>query len=347
MKHEHSIPLSLFASALLVPAVIADDQVETNSLNHFRFVPRAAFGINARFRNVGNLFLSPAGRTTPNGNAYNYNDGYVRTDVSGNAGGHTWYWGYDSSSQISGNTILMHQTAASGNVSSSDGTDLSNPGWGGELIYDRELGSRGAVCYGLEAALDYANLSLRAGGSGTGDIIQTTDAYAFGSGTTPPAAPYQGTFNGPGFLIGSSPASSSSTVMTGAANIMTTQRLDANIWGMRLGPYLDFPVDERVDLSLSGGVALALMGASASWTEIVNLSGSGPLSASGGGHDLAFLWGGYVGVNLSWQLSKHWDAEAGGQYQYLGIYRHTFDGSEVELNLTKSILVTLGISYSF
>ncbi len=347
MNNEHPISFGLIASALLVPTVVAEGQMETNSLNHFRFVPRAAFGIRARFQNVGNLVLSPVGRTTPNGNPYNYNDGYVLTDVSGNAGGQTWNWGYDSSSQISGNTIQMHQTAAAGNVSSSDSTDLSNPGWGGELIYDRELGARGGMHYGFEAAVNYANISLRASGSGTGDIIQTTDAYAFNSGATPPTAPYQGTFNGPGFLIGSSPAGSSSTVTPGAASITTSQKLDADIWGMRLGPYLDFPVDERVELSLSGGLALALLNTSASWTEIVNMAGSGPLSASGGGHDLSFLWGGYVGANLSWQLSKHWDAEAGAQYQYLGVYRHSFDGSDVELSLTRSIFVSLGISYSF
>lgn len=347
MHNEPSISFGLIASALLVPTVLAEGQVETNSLNHFRFVPRAAFGITARFRNVSPLSLSPAGQSSPNGNPYNYSDGYVLTDVSGNAGGQTWNWGYNNSSQISGNTILMHQTAASGNVSSSDTTDLSNPGLGGEFIYDRELGSRGRVHYGFESAVNYVSISLRASGSGTGDIIQTTDAYAFSSGTTPPAAPYQGTFNGPGFLIGSTPASSSTTVLAGAASITTSQKLDADLWGMRLGPYLDFPVDERVELSLSGGLALALLNASGSWTEIVNMTGSGPLTASGGGSDLGFLWGGYVGVNLSWQLSDHWDAEAGAQYQYLGVYRHSFDGSAVELSLTKSIFVSLGISYSF
>ncbi len=347
MNREYSIYMSLVASALLVPGVGAEDQIETNSLNQIRFVPWTGFGITARFRNAGNLSLNPVGRTTPDGNAYNYSDGYVLTDVSGNAGGQTWYWGYDNSSQISGNTIQMHQTAVSGDVSSSDTTDLSNPGWGGELIYDRELGSRGKMHYGIESAVDYTSLSLHASGYGTGDIIQKTDAYAFASGTTPPSAPYQGTFNGPGFLIGSLPASSSSTVMAGAANIITSQKLDADVWGMRLGPYLNLPVDERVKLSFSGGLVLALLNAKVSWTETVNINGGGTLSASGGGSDLGLLWGAYLGANLSWQLSRCWGAEAGVQYQYLGVYRHSFSGSEVELDFSKSIFISLGISYSF
>ncbi len=347
MNKENRISLGLMAAALLVPTMVAEGQSETNSLNRIRFVPRVAFGISARFMNMGNVSLNPGGRTTPDGSAYNYGDGYVLTDVSGNRGGQTWNWGYDGSGQISGNTILMHQTTASENLSSSASSDLSNPGWGGELIYDREFGSRGGARYGFESAVSYVNISLRASGSGVGDITQTTDAYPFAAGTTPPAAPYQGAFNGPGYLIGSSPSSSSSTVLAGAASITSSQKLDANIWGLRLGPYLEFPVNERVELSLSGGLGAALLDASVSWAEIVNVSGGGTMNVSGGGHDWGLLWGGYFGANLSWQLSNHWEAEAGAQYQYLGMYRHAFGGSDVELNLSKSIFVTLGVSYSF
>jgi hypothetical protein len=36
-----------------------------------------------------------------------YEDGYVYIDISGNAGGQTWYWGYQSSAQIVGNYITF------------------------------------------------------------------------------------------------------------------------------------------------------------------------------------------------------------------------------------------------
>ena len=188
MNHEHPIFLGLMATALLFPAMWAEGQTETNSLNHIRFVPQAAFGISARFKNAGNMSLGSGGRITPDGNAYNYGDGYVLTDASGNRGGQTWNWGYDSSSQISGNTILMHQTTVSENISSSAGADLSSPGWGGELIYDREFGSHGNLRYGLESAISYLNLSLQTSGSGVGDITQTTDAYPFAP--APPRRPH-------------------------------------------------------------------------------------------------------------------------------------------------------------
>jgi hypothetical protein len=81
-----------------------------------------------------------------------YDDGYVRVDATGNAGGQTWFWGYEHASQIQGDTIVFH--------------------------------------------------SVSEGLTGTTTII---DAYDLGS-TVPPAAPYQGTFHGPGPTISDMPS---------------------------------------------------------------------------------------------------------------------------------------------
>ena len=48
-----------------------------------------------------------APRYTPDGDRYNYDNGYVLVDSTGNAMGYTRYWGYDSASQVSGNTIAL------------------------------------------------------------------------------------------------------------------------------------------------------------------------------------------------------------------------------------------------
>jgi formylglycine-generating enzyme required for sulfatase activity len=50
-----------------------------------------------------------ATRYTPDGDAYNYDDGYVLVDSSGNAGGYTRYWGYDNSSQIVNGLLVLHR----------------------------------------------------------------------------------------------------------------------------------------------------------------------------------------------------------------------------------------------
>jgi len=57
--------------------------------------------------------------------------------------------------------------------------------------------------------------------------------------------------------------------------------------------------------------------------------------------------GWYAGANLAWQISEKWSAIAGVQFQDVGTYDHSFGGRDVELNLSSSIFVTLGIGYSF
>ena len=111
MNNQHFIRLTLAALvALLVPATLWAQPDDATNLNHFSFSARAGFNITGRFKNLGALTLTPSTRLTPNGDPYNYDNGYVLTDVSGNAGGQTWYWGYDGPGQISGNTILMSRS---------------------------------------------------------------------------------------------------------------------------------------------------------------------------------------------------------------------------------------------
>ena len=315
----------LVAVALLAPAAVSAEQPVTNRLTF-----SALFGLNISAR-----FMSPGGgagpgtpRMTPDGDTYNYDDGYVLTDVSGNFGGQTWYWGYDDSArQISGNTILLSRsTSAAGPSQSSD----SDPDYGAELAFSHPLGARGNLRYGFEIAVNHLNLALH---DDTG-VSRITDAYPFTPGTTPPTAvpsdPYQGSFNGPGFIIGDTPVSSTTTT--------DRQRFASDIWGFRLGPYLELPIGERVNLWAGGGFAWTLMNNSVTWA---NTGGSG---SSG---DLGLLWGGYLSANASWQFSEHWNLVAGVQYQKLGTYRHTFSGRPVEVDFNNALLVTLGFGCSF
>src|SRR4051812_20668321 len=53
-----------------------------------------------------------SGQLTPDGDAWNYDDGYVLTDVSGAGSGFTWYWGYISSGQLAGEFIVFHRLGA-------------------------------------------------------------------------------------------------------------------------------------------------------------------------------------------------------------------------------------------
>src|SRR5690348_15347737 len=101
MKLFRYIWSALIAASLWASATAQAQQDVTNRLT---FSGRVGFNISARFKGISAPPPTASGRRTPNGDPYNYDDGYVLTDVSGNLGDQTYYWGYDDSSrQISGN----------------------------------------------------------------------------------------------------------------------------------------------------------------------------------------------------------------------------------------------------
>ena len=347
MNNRSSISPGLVTLALLVPVAVSAEQSDTNQLNRFSLNARFGLNISAKFKRDSRLSLNAPPRTTPDGDPYNYDDGYVLTDVSGSAGDMTWYWGYDQTGQIAGNTILMHRSTVSAADPSASGAADEAPQCGFELVYDRELGIRGKLHYGLEAAVNYMGLSFKENGVSLGNVSRLTDAFPYSQGTIPPLAPYQGSFEGPNFLLGATPVSSATTLTPGGATIVDQRNFDGDMWGFRLGPYAEYPLSQNWDLWFSGGLAMALVDGKASWNETVSIAGGGTLAGSGGGSDMGMLWGGYLSAKVSWQLSKRWSAEGGVQYQCLGTYEHDFGGQMMQLNLTKSMFITIGLGYSF
>ena len=141
MNHRSSISPTLVTLALLVPTAVSAEQSDTNRLDRFSFDARFGLNLSAKFKRASMSLTAPP-RTSPDGNRYNYDDGYVLTDVSGNYGGQTWNWGYDQPGQIAGNTILMHRSTVSADAPSATGIDEDDPQCGFEFAYDRELGKR-------------------------------------------------------------------------------------------------------------------------------------------------------------------------------------------------------------
>ena len=354
MKTTRFIWIAL-AAATFATAACAEEIV-TN-----RLTASLRFGLNISARFKGSLTVPPGlARTTPHGDAYNYDDGYVLTDVSGNAGGQTWYWGYDNSAtypagQISdgvsfpANTILFSHSTPSGTFTSPSMDDDPQPGL--EVSYNRHLGTAHGVHYGVEVAGNFLNISLRDQSTFSGSSARTTDAYAYTPGTTPPGAtpnnPYQGSYDGFGFLLGATPVASATAIVPGGFTVSGTRELDAVLWGFRLGPHLDFSIADQVNVWISGGLAAGLISADAAWSETISLPGPVTLASVGRGSDCDLLLGWYLGANISWDINERWSAVAGVQFQDLGKYSHNFGGRTAELDLSKSIFITLGFSRRF
>ena len=354
------VPVTDEPASSLKPDVSTPRPIEAswrnNDYSTNRFTLSARFGLNipGKFKGVGSAFSSgtplSASRRTPNGDPYNYDNGYVLTDISGNYGSQSWYWGYNNASQVnsSANTVAFNHTVATGLPSENSGDD--SPYVGAELTYDYELGVKEDwhhLRYGLEGAVNFLPVEFNSGGRYNATLSQRTDTYSYTPGTTPPTAPYQGSYGGPGFVINVSPVNSTTALVPGAT-FLAQQHFDANLWGFRLGPYVELPVSERLDLFLTGGLAVGLLDGEASWKETLTLpGGAGSLTASGGGSDTSLLWGYYLGLNAAYQFTERWSVEAGVQYQNLGTYNHNFGGREAELDLSKSLFIHAGIGYSF
>ena len=349
MKNKTHIvwPVLVATSTMAVPL---NKPVEDSFVN--RLTLNARFGLN-----IGAKF---GARTTPEGGLYNYVDGYVLTDSTGNAnptdgseipGPLTQYWGYNNSPrQVVGNTIVLTRSAAGSDLLSHKFDD--DPRLGAELVYSRELGKHDKWTYGFEVGIGYMNLCLRDNSSYTG--TGTQDAFPFFAGTTPPEAgtvahpdAYQGAFNlaqQAGFVIGAVPVSS---IPGQQVSIAGRHQFDADIWGLRVGPYLSHPLGKHAEINLVGGFAAALINAHTEWSETSTIGGVTDPAQAGRGHNCDVLWGYYIGANVSWHLNKRWDLNAGVQFQDLGVYRQTTGNRVAEIDMSAAIYVTVGIAYKF
>jgi len=360
MKNKNTgwrVPMT--GALLLATAVSAEQSEQTylDSTNKVTLSLRLGFNISGKFRGVGSTFApgSPLANTryTPHGDKYNYDNGYVLADGSGSKDGLTWYWGYDNANQVGAtepNSIDFSRTTATG-LPGNKSTDDS-PYLGAELAYDYQLGKDDwrHLYYGLEAAVNFMPINFGGSGLYSLSLNSVTDTYGYAAGTTPPGGslPYQGSFNGPGFVL-NLPKSGTVSHLS-SASFLVQQDFDGNLFGARFGPYIEYMPSEKWDVHLSGGLALGMMQASASWKETITLPGGGPsasTSVSGSGDDVSLLGGFYIGVDADYKINDRWSVEAGVQYQDIGTYSHNFGGRVAAVDLSNSIFVHAGISYSF
>jgi hypothetical protein len=308
------------------PAALTLDlpKISLKNPNRVSFGP--SFGMNFKADFYNNVNPGPAA-----GGAGHYNDGYVLVDSSGDAGGLTWNWGYQNASQVAGNNMQFH-AIQSGGASSVTG----NPQYGAELIYQRVIGSLPALSgdWGLEVGFGFTEIDLRENLNGTAIL----DSFPL-NGVVPPGAGYNGTYSGPGALLGDTPTRTTAA-LTGY------QKLSGQMFSLRLGPFAEWNFTSKLSLAASVGLTLAPTTVDYDFSQTVTLGG-GTFASSGHSSRTKLLYGPYVGAMLRYDFNEHWGVYVGARFQNLTDLNQSIGGRTARLDPGATVYGTVGASYRF
>jgi hypothetical protein len=299
------------------------------------------FGLNykADFQNKARFFNSVNPGPATGGVNHRYDDGYVLVDGSsgGNLGGLTTYWGYQNASQVVGSSMEFHALQASGSSSTTD-----DPQYGLELNYQRVLGTLPAVSsslWGLEVGFGYTDLDFCSRERGRAPVI--TDAFPLGL-VLPPSAGYNGTFTGPGALLGDTPVRT-----LGSAAVTANQELSGQLFSFRLGPFAEWQLAPKFSLTASAGLTLAPTSLDYDFSDTGTLASGVSIAARGHTSKTELLYGPYVGATLRYDYSDHWGVYVGAQYQSLNDLDLSIGSRTARFDPGSTVNLTTGIMWRF
>ncbi len=317
---------------------------EEESPNRFGIGMRLGFNINAKFSGLGGYTsMASPGPATGGGVDRTYDDGFVKVDASGNQGGSTWNWGYNSPAQAPGNdTLQFHAATADANLSVDANDD---PQWGMEVFYQRRLGKQSWGTWGIEGAFGYTDLSIQDHSLVLGQAGVITDTYALGGLVVPPA-PYAGSYAGPGMLLGDTPTRSQSIDPAGE-QVMGSRELDGTLYCLRVGPYARFALVKRLSLQLGAGLAVGIVDSEFRFTETVSSATATLASRSGADSKTDVLAGAYVDARFAYRLCSCAEVFVGAQYQYLPDFEQQAAGKKAHLDLGETAFVNAGFAVEF
>ncbi|MEO5714167.1 MAG: hypothetical protein ABIT37_11825 [Luteolibacter sp.] len=357
MNARHTLmTLSLLGSAahpLLAGEPAAEVITQNPAPSRLRFGAAYApiVGMKTEFGGLGRFNSAFTPQPLGGGRDYDYDDGFVHVDSSGNLGGETWNWGYDNAPQIdpSGSgSLALSITNSSANAGASDDNQAES---GIEFFAYYEMGPLNIpalkslnATWGFRGGFHYAHVDTGNTSTLTSGTVTVTDRYNL-NGTIPPLAPYSGSFGGPGPLIGDSPAR---TTGAGATAFVDGSRdLNVHLTTLNFGSYLEVPVSGKFSVTLEGGLSAAFASGSYDYESSTSIAGLGTRTSSGSDSELSLLPGVYLGMSGIYQINDSWSLQAAGRYQYLDSLELESNGSNATLSFDSAFVLSLGAMYSF
>lgn len=309
-------------------------------------------GLKTEFSGLGTFNAAFPTQPLGGGVDYNYDNGFVHVDSSGNFGGETWNWGYDNASQIDTSGLgsvdyTLTRSLADGSAEEDGGGQA-----GFEVFGYLDMGSASVVpmleklgaTWGFRGGFNYNHVDVDNRSTLSSSTITLTDTFSL-NGVVAPGAPYQGSFNGPGALISDAP---SRTFGPGASGLISGSRdLDVDLNVFSLGSYLELPILTNLSLMFEGGVSLGIASGSYDFESQTSIAGLGSSNSSGSDSETSVLPGFYLGIEAIYQLNKNWGIQAGGRYQFMDEFQLESNGSSAELSFDSAFILSLGAIYSF
>lgn len=356
MKH---IPSLLLAGAILPSAAFAGDySAKGASIDMPSAKSRWSFGasfapllnVESDFSGLGSFGAAFSPQPLGGGQDYEYEDGFVRVDVTGNSGGLTGYWGYDNASQYDEINQTVSFNLSSGLANGRAGeTEEYSPGF--EIFGYYDMGhiadfNGKPVSWGFKTGVHYSKISTGGSSRLTTDVLRVTDTFDTSEIFLFPPPGYQGTFNGPGLLIGDSPTRTQE-ILAGGGTIASDLDLDVDMITIAAGPYIEIPLADKFSVSAEAGVSVSIAHGDYEFDTLTTITGLPAQSASGEETRTVVLPGLYAGVSAIWQLTDHFGLQGSARYQYIDQFSVDANGSNASLSFDGAAIVSLGGVWSF
>jgi hypothetical protein len=321
------------------------DEPHVEWLRHFRLGAVVGINVKAKFSMSGPFAsTSNPGEADVGGVNHVYDDGFVKVDASGNDLGVTGNWGYQSASQVQGGRLFFHGVESF--TASATGSEDSEAQVGLELAYGGTFSRINTALLGWEFGFSWLPLEIENRHSMPATATRITHSFDASHPQVIPGAPYQGTFIGPGALIGDVAQFEGSSVEDGT--LSGTQKLDVSLYAFRLGPTLHWELHPRVAVAVSAGAAFGIVSGDLDFDETITFTSDGSTAkVRGGSGSTEFVYGGYIGGNVMIHIIPNGDLYVGFQYMPLTDAKFKGAGREATLDLTGGLYFSAGINWPF
>lgn len=327
----------------IIAGVVSVHAQSDDWMRHFRIGGSVMMNVKTDFKTSGTFQVNRPAPSAAGG--VTYDDGFVGVDATGNAGGTTTFWGYNSASQFdsAADRLTYHGTDSYSTAGSAKADDYP---LGFDMVYAGTFRQWEHVAIGGEAGFGFNIFDSRDRRGLSATVNQTIDQYDTGT-TVLPTPPYSGPQSGSGApVIGSTPVSS--TTQTVAGTIGGSRTLDGILYNFRLGPTVRWEFYPRWTLNGSAGGVLGIFDAEYHFNETVTTAsstGGAVLKGKFGSTD--FKPGGYAGAVVMWDSGNEWELFAGANFMAMGNGKLSSGGREATMHLDSAVVITAGINWTF